>query len=175
MNALVVYFSKFGNTQKVAEAIAETLRSNGVVRVISSEGLTAADFDNVNLVVMGTPTHNMNLPKAVRPVFERLPKRSLKSIPVAAFDTSYKMSWWLNHFTAAKRLSQKLRKLGGKRIVPPETFHVTGREGPLYDGEIERAKAWAASILEHHLFASFFGSQPQPRNYLGLLDTKNRA
>jgi flavodoxin len=148
MHALVVYFSKFGNTQKVAEAIAETLKSNGAVRVISSEALSAADFDDVNLVVMGTPTHNMNLPKAVRPVFERLPKRSLKNIPVAAFDTSYKMSWWLSHFTAAKRLSHKLRELGGKRIVPPETFHVTGREGPLYDGEIERAKAWAASIFE---------------------------
>ncbi len=138
MNALVVYFSKFGNTQLVAEAIAETLSSEGAVRVISSEALTAADINGVDLVVMGSPTHRMNLPQAVRPVFETLPKRVLTGIPVAVFDTSYKMSWWLNHFTAAKRLSQELRKLGGKRIVPPETFHVTGREGPLYEGEIER-------------------------------------
>lgn len=146
MNILVVYFSKFGNTLTVAEAVAKKLRSKGAVRVISSEVLAAADFDKVDLVVMGTPTHNMNLPKAVRPVFERLPKRLLKGKLVAAFDTSYKMSWWLTHFTAAKRLSQKLRKLGGKRVVPPETFHVTGREGPLYEGEIERAQAWAESI-----------------------------
>jgi flavodoxin len=152
MNALVVYFSKFGNTQMVAEVVAEEIaeefRHEGTVRVISLDVLTAEDLKDKDLVVMGSPTHNMNLPKNVRPVFERLPKRLLKGIPVAAFDTSYKMSWWLNHFTAAKRLSQKLRKLGGKRIVPPETFHVTGREGPLYDGEIERSRAWAASILE---------------------------
>jgi hypothetical protein len=32
--------------------------------------------------------------------------------------------------------------------VPPETFHVEGKEGPLYAGEIERAQAWAAMILE---------------------------
>jgi hypothetical protein len=44
-------------------------------------------------------------------------------------------------------LAQKLRKLGGKRILPPEIFLVTGREGPLYEGEIERAKDWANSIL----------------------------
>lgn len=148
MHTLVVYFSKFGNTQMVAEAIAETLRSAGNARLISSEDLMAADFEGVDLVVMGTPTHNMNLPKVVRPVFERLPKRALKNIPVAAFDTSYKMSWWLNHFTASKRLAQKLRKLGGKRIVPPEIFHVTEREGPLYAGEIARAREWAALILE---------------------------
>jgi flavodoxin len=148
MNAVVVYFSKFGNTQMVAEAIAETLRPEGAVRVISSEMLREENFKGIDLVVMGTPTHNMNLPKAVRPVFDALPKRALKGIPVAAFDTSYKMSWWLTHFTAAKRLSKKLRKLGGKRLLPPETFHVTGREGPLYDGEIERAKEWAALIIE---------------------------
>jgi len=152
MNAVVVYFSKFGNTQMVAEAVRETiareLGSEGSVRVISSDVLTGEDFEGADLVIMGTPTHNMNLPKKVRPVFDTLPRRVLKGVSVAAFDTSYKMSWWLNHFTAAKRLSQKLRKLGGKRIIPPETFHVTGREGPLYDGEIERARDWAASILE---------------------------
>jgi flavodoxin len=152
MNAVVVYFSKFGNTQMVAEAVAQEiaaeLKPESTVQVISLDTLSAEDFKDKDLVVMGSPTHNMNLPKNVRPVFERLPKRVLKGIPVAAFDTSYKMSWWLNHFTAAKRLSQKLRKLGGSRIVPPETFHVTGREGPLFDGEIERSRAWAASILE---------------------------
>jgi len=147
MNALVVYFSKFGNTQKVAEAIAETLESAGSVRVLSLDQLTASDMKGVGLVVMGCPTHRMNLPEAMRPVFERLPKRILLDTPVAAFDTSYKMSWWLSHFTAAKRLARELRRLGGKRIVPPETFHVMEKEGPLYEGEIERARAWATSIL----------------------------
>jgi flavodoxin len=148
METLVVYFSKFGNTKMVADAIGATLEPGGNVRVVSSEGLIAADFNGADLVVMGSPTHKMNLPKVVHQVFERLPKRILKGKLVAAFDTSYKMSWWLNRFTAGKKLAQKLRKLGGKRLVPPEIFHVTEREGPLYDGEIERAKGWAALILE---------------------------
>ena len=148
MNALVVYFSKFGNTQMLAEAIAEKLAGNGGVRTISSDELTANDLKDADLIVMGSPTHNMNLPKSVKPVFERLPRRVLPGTPVAAFDTSYKMSWWLNQFTASKRLAKKLRKLGGKLAVPPEIFHVMEREGPLYEGEIERAQTWAASILE---------------------------
>lgn len=148
MNILVVYFSKFGNTQKVAETIAETLESKGPVRVISADQLTASDLNEVDLLVMGSPTHRMNLPEAVRPLFKTLPKRLLRRTPIAAFDTSYKMSWWLARFTAARKLDRKLRRLGGKRVVPPQTFHVEGREGPLYDGEIKRAKVWATSILE---------------------------
>ena len=147
MNTLIVYFSKFGNTQKVAAAIAQTLERTGSVRVLSSEQLTASDFAEVDLVVMGSPTHRMNLPEAVRPVFDTLPRRILRGTSVAAFDTSYKMSWWLARFTAARKLDRKLRRLGGKRAAPPETFHVMGREGPLYDGEIERASSWSMSLI----------------------------
>jgi flavodoxin len=148
MNTLVVYFSKFGNTQKLAEAIAERLKSNGIVRTISCDDLTVSDLEDIKLVIMGSPTHNMNLPKTVKPVINNLPKRILSGKQVAAFDTSYKMSWLLNRFTASKRLARKLRKLGGKLILPPEIFHVMEREGPLYEGEIERAQNWAGSIQE---------------------------
>jgi len=148
MNALVIYHSQFGNTRQVAEAIAGVFQGTGAARTIGADQLAAADLQDVDLVVMGTPTHKMNLPEAVRPVFEKLPRRILRGVPVAAFDTSYEMSAFLARFTAAKRIDQKLRKLGGKRLVPPETFRVHHHhEGPLYDGEIERAKTWADSIL----------------------------
>lgn len=148
MNGLVVYHSQFGNTEQVAEAIAGVFQGAGAARTLSTDQLAPGDLQDVDLVVMGTPTHKMNLPQAVRPVFEELPRRSLRGVPVAAFDTSYKMSAFLARFTAAKRIDRKLRKLGGKRLVPPETFHVKDHhEGPLYDGEIERARTWAESIL----------------------------
>ena len=148
MNALVVYHSQFGNTQQAAEAIAGVFQDAGAARLVSAEQLTTEDLQGVDLVVMGTPTHKMNLPETVQPVFERLPRRSLRGVSVAAFDTSYEMSAFLARFTAAKRVDRKLRKLGGKRLVRPETFYVhRHHEGPLYDGEIERAKTWAEAIL----------------------------
>ena len=148
MNALVVYFSGYGNTRKVAEVIAQNLEANQSTRVIAMDEMSVSDLAGSDLVIMGCPTHRMNLPEAVRPMFGHLPKRALRGIPVAAFDTSYKMSAWLARFTSARKLDKKLRKLGGKRIVSPETFHVVEREGPLYDGEIERAEAWAGLILK---------------------------
>jgi flavodoxin len=148
MNALIVYFSKFGNTKRVAEAIAEELEREVSVQVIHSDELATSALGNVDLVIMGTPTHNMNLPKSVRPVFERLPRRILPKTPIAAFDTSYKLSAFLSRFTAAKKLARELRRLGGKRIVPPETFHVMEREGPLFEGELDRAREWTRSIMD---------------------------
>lgn len=145
MNALVVYFTKFGQTQKIAETIAATL---GSARAVSLDAVRDSDLEQADLVVMGSPTHRMNLPEAVRPMLKALPHRILRGTPVAAFDTSYKMSRWLTPFTAAKRLNRKLRQLGGKPVVPPETFYVVQREGPLYDGEIERARAWADQIRQ---------------------------
>jgi len=155
MKTLVVYFSKFGNTQLVAKTIADHLvnqNGNGnkvsdEVRTIDCDKLDATQFKNVDLVVMGTPTHNMNLPKVVSPIFKALPKRCLKGVKYAVFDTSYEMNWFFNKFTAAKRLSQKLRKLGGKPVLPPQTFIVLDREGPLGDGELNRAVFWADEIV----------------------------
>lgn len=148
MNALVVYYSQFGNTRQVAEAIAGVLQEAGMAQALSAEQLTAAELQTADLVVMGTPTHKMSLPQAVRPLFKGLPRRILRGVPVAAFDTSYKMSPFLARFTAAKHIDRKLGKLEGKRLLPPETFYVEEHhEGPLYDGEIERARRWAESIL----------------------------
>lgn len=148
MNTLIVTYSVYGNTRQVAEAIGGTLEQAGSVRLVPMEELRASDLEGVDLLVMGSPTHRMNLPEVVRPVFETLPKGILHGAPAAAFDTSYRMSAFLARMTAAKKLAQRLRKLGGKLVVPPETFHVVEREGPLYEGEIERAQAWAAGILE---------------------------
>jgi flavodoxin len=147
MNSLIVYFSKFGNTYKIAETIANSFTNHGDVRTIGFNELQEDDFKRLDLLVIGSPTHNMNLPKAVKPILESIPKRTLPGTPTAVFDTSYKMSRVLNNFTASKRLAAKLRKIGGKMVVHPEIFHVTGREGPLYEGEMERAQEWAAAIL----------------------------
>ena len=148
MKSLTVYFSQYGNTRKVAEAIAEGLSAGGQARVIPMHQLMDSGFDGVDLLVMGTPTHRMKLPEAVQAVFDNLDKRMLRGTAVAAFDTSYRMSPFLTRMTAAKKLAKRLRKLGGKPVVAPETFHVVEKEGPLYDGEVERARAWAESIRE---------------------------
>ena len=156
MDALVAYFSQFGNTKKVAEEIAGVLTGAGKTRAVSLDELTAADLKDARLVVIGSPTHYQNLPQAVRAALDTLPKHALRGKRIAAFDTSLAMWGPLMRMTAAHRLLPRLRRLGGKKIVRPETFFVARGEVPesgerldaLYEGEIERARAWAASIVE---------------------------
>lgn len=48
---------------------------------------------------------------------------------------------------AAKRIANRLQKSGGELVAPPEGFFVEGTEGPLKDGELERAADWAAPVM----------------------------
>jgi flavodoxin len=160
MNALVVYYTQFGNTEKaataIAAAIAEALAGAGEARAVSIDELDAAALEDADLVLFGSPTHYQNLPKAVRAALDALPKRALRGKGVAAFDTSLETWGPLMWMTAAHRLLPRLRKLGGKPIARPETFLVVRGKDPesgerqdmLVEEELERAKLWAAAILE---------------------------
>ena len=156
MNTLVAYFSKFGNTQKVAEAIAEALAGAGKARALSIDGLAASELEGADLVVGGSPTHYQNLPREVRSALDTLSRRALRDKLVAAFDTSLETWGPLMWMTAAHRLLPRLRRLGGAKVVRPETYLVVRGEAPesgerqdtLCEGELERARVWAASVLD---------------------------
>ena len=155
MKSCVIYYSRFGNTKAVAEAIAGVLADAGEVRTTPIDELAAADLADADTVIVGSPTHYQNLPKAVRASLATLPKRALRGKRVAAFDTSLEAWGPLMSMTAAHRLLPKLRKLGGRRLVRPATFFVTRgvdseseeRKDALCEGEIGHARAWADSIL----------------------------
>ncbi len=154
MRTLVVYFSKFGNTRRLAEAIAEVMQQVGDTRTVSIERLTASDLEGMDLVVMGTPTHGFTVPQEVRAVLEKLPPGVLAGKAVAAFDTTVK-AWPLRRMRASPKLLDQLSRLGGKPAVPPETFYVrarnpqkTGEIDLLHEGELEHARAWAGRVLE---------------------------
>jgi hypothetical protein len=43
-------------------------------------------------------------------------------------------------------MTKKLGRKGYRVIAEPESFFVTETEGPLKDGEVERARRWGESI-----------------------------
>jgi len=49
---------------------------------------------------------------------------------------------------AAQPIAKALQQKSGTLALPAEGFLVTDSKGPLSDGEIERATAWAQSIAE---------------------------
>jgi flavodoxin I len=66
---------------------------------------------------------------------------------VAGFDTRMTSKLITLFGTAAPKIAKALEKKGGTLVGPAAGFYVTGGEGPLKDGEIERAAAWAKGLV----------------------------
>lgn len=147
MNTLIMYDSTFGNTEQIARAIADTLREHGTVRLFRASKAGSLDLKEADLLVIGGPTQRHGLSPALRAFLERLPRRTLRGLSAATFDTRYHMSAWKSG-SAAPRIASRLKRTGASLVVPPESFFVAEREGPLEEGELERAGRWALEVYE---------------------------
>jgi flavodoxin len=158
MNALVLFDSEYGNTERLARAIARALPPTISVRLERSGQVSKLDSQGVDLVIVGGPTQRHKASASLKAVLESAPRGSLKGVKAAAFDTRYRMATWLSG-SAAKRIAHRLRKLGAKLIVPAESFFMQRDLPPeaqkrrhelenLESGEVERAEKWAVAIAK---------------------------
>ncbi len=147
MNTLVIYDSLYGNTWEITEAIANTLRQYGHVRTVPAGTLAVEDLAGINLLVMGGPTQRHGLSPKIEDLLDRIPADAVKGTPAIVFDTRVHMAEWVSG-SAADKIAKKLQHLGCKLIMPAESFFVSGKEGPLEQGELDRAASWARAALE---------------------------
>ncbi|WP_029042729.1 flavodoxin family protein [Cucumibacter marinus] len=157
MSALVVYDSNYGNTERIAEAIATALSEAGHdARVEGLHGGQRPQIpSDVRLLVCGAPTNAFRASAAMNGYLRGLPPNILAGINIAAFDTRMDLSkapWFLRIMAnlfgfAAEKIARRLARLGGKPLGQPAGFVVTDMEGPLADGEIARAQAWARTLV----------------------------
>lgn len=155
MKISVIYDSKFGNTQKVAETIKEVVEKKYEVKVIHVTDAKIKDIENADMVIIGSPTHRGNVSEATKVLLNMIPKDSLKGKPFAVFDTSvasYGQNIFMKGFIkffgyAAPKMANILKKRGAK-IGSVQSFFVMGMKGPLKEDEIERVKNWASSIIK---------------------------
>jgi flavodoxin I len=145
MNTLVVYDSQYGNTERVAQSIAEALRAFGQVRTVRAGVAPLVELGEVDALILGCPTQGWRPTKATHDYLANTPAASLRRLAVACFDTRFHKPRWLTG-SAAAVLVKKLQQVGVKTIMPPESFFVLHTEGPLEPGELERATAWANTI-----------------------------
>jgi flavodoxin len=148
MKALIVYDSVYGNTEKIAKAIAEAITPSNEVKVVRAGEANPSELASVNLLIVGSPTHAGRPIPAVQDFLKRLPEHSLKGVNVAAFDTRISTRIVGVFGYAAGRIAGNLKKKGGTLVASPEGFFVAGGQGPLKEGEPERAAGWAKGILQ---------------------------
>jgi hypothetical protein len=160
MRALIVVESWFGNTLAVANAVADGLGELMTVDVRNVDEAPAQLTEDVDLVVVGGPTHafGMSRPNTRRDAAQQAGvttgtgrgiREWLTSSPsgiqrAAAFDTRIDRRWVPG--SAARGILLRLRKLGATPITGPQSFRVTGTSRPLVSGELDRARRWGEQL-----------------------------
>jgi flavodoxin len=155
MRVLVIYDSVFGNTEKVAQAIGSAFGADNHIQTLPVSGVTVDTVCGLDLLIVGSPTRSFRPTPAIAQFLNALPKNQFAGVQVAAFDTRI----WLNTIDsaafrflidkggyAASTMANALKKKGGTLRVPPEGFLVTGEQGPLKEGELERAAVWTRKM-----------------------------
>jgi len=162
MKAVVVYESLWGNTAAIARAIAEGI-GPGAQALSTAEAVGEAITD-ADMIVVGAPVLGFNLPDekmrenirsnpfrtspppnlthpSVRSWLAALPKGNGRS---AAFETRL---WW-SPGGATPAINRGLEVVGYIPLVKAQRFIVTGKYGPLRNGELERARLWGAELSQ---------------------------
>jgi hypothetical protein len=171
--ALVVNESMYGNTHRIAEAIARGLRSAYVVQVVSVGGARYEHVGCYDLIVAGGPTraHGMSRPDTREAAISApgvkaeqlrvepdaagvslrvwLDRLGLASGHAAAFDTRLQGYAFVTG-RASKGIAAMLRQHGFELVVEPISFLVD-RHDHLLPGEEERAERWGATLGEKPL------------------------
>ncbi|GGC89103.1 flavodoxin [Tersicoccus solisilvae] len=165
MRALVVYESAFGNTHRIAEAIAAGLREQGEVTVTSVENAPRRVSADIDLVVAGGPTHAFSMSRrSTREVAQQRgaphadPRMGIRDwiadqrdrdrhATFAAFDTRVPTRFTLG--TAAASAARAARRRGFP-TARPHGFRVEGYEGPLLPGELDDATEWGRRLASEY-------------------------
>ncbi|MFA5030078.1 MAG: flavodoxin family protein [Patescibacteria group bacterium] len=153
MKALIIYDSTFGNTKRIAESIAKGFGHD--ILAIPVATVSWHMLDGIDVLIVGSPTQGGRPTKNIQEFINTIPDKGLQGVRIAGFDTRFKESE--QNFAlrlliktikyAAEKITASLASKGGMNVVA-EGFFVTGKEGPLVEGEPDRAEKWGASLLQ---------------------------
>jgi hypothetical protein len=162
MKKLVVVESMWGNTRAVADAVGRGLGEDAVV--VDVRDAPTALAPDLELLVVGGPTHAFSMSRSttrhdavargaaecheetgIREWLSRM--ATWERIDVATFDTRIAKAKRLPG-SAAKAAGREIRHHRLGRLVATESFYVEDMQGPLLDGEIERAAIWGARLAD---------------------------
>lgn len=152
MKGIVIYDTSYGNTKRIAETIAETLKESGtevdLYYVKDVKKLNGNDYD---FLVLGSPTKFGTMSLAIRFFLGKVKSEEWMNKPFAAFDTENpenieRAQAENKEWSAAEKISEKLRDKKMKQLLPVLKAVVFGQKGPLKEGETERTRDYAGEL-----------------------------
>jgi menaquinone-dependent protoporphyrinogen IX oxidase len=147
MKGRVVYDTSYGNIEKIAETIAETLKESGIeVDLFDVKDVKKLSAKDYNFLVLGSPTRFGTMSFAIRGFLGKVKSEEWMNKPFAAFDTENPENIEKKGGSAAEKIAAKLRDKKMNQLLPVLKAVVLGAKGPLEEGEIERTKEYARRL-----------------------------
>ena len=143
MKGIVVYDTSHGNTREIAETLKESGMEVAVLYVKDVKKLSAKDYD---FLVLGSPTKFGTMSFAMRFFLNKVKSKEWVNKPFAAFDTENPENIERKEGSAAEKIAAKLVEKQMNQLLPVLKAVVLGMKGPLQEGEIERARAYAREL-----------------------------
>ncbi len=149
MKGIVIYDTSYGNTQKIAETLAETLNfygiETGVFHIKKVKKLNGRDY---NFLALGSPTKYGTMSFALKFFLGKIKSEEWSDKSFIAFDTENpenveKSRAENKNWSAAEKIAEKLREKNMRQLMPVLKGLVQGWKGPLVEGEVERTKSYA--------------------------------
>ena len=146
---LVVFDSSFGNTEKIGREIAAGIEESGLAecKVINIDEVETEDLSGFDGALFGSPIHAFRATRGIKGAVKNAAKKGLQTKLVASFDT-YQA---LGHIgKAAGQIEGELKKRikGAKVFSPGFSALVLGRQGPLQDDELPKAREFGKKFAD---------------------------
>jgi flavodoxin len=146
---LIVFDSKFGNTEQLAKEIGAGIEASGTaqcsvinIKTVGDQDLTA--FDGV---LFGAPIHAYRATSCIKGAVKKAAKKGLDGKLVAAFDTYQAPGHKGRAAGQIRDLLQK--KASGARVFSEDlTALVDGYEGPLNTAEPAKAREFGQRFTQ---------------------------
>lgn len=135
-HGIVIFDSKYGNTENIAKSLAGGLVRAGVETVCTNASdVKLESLSEFDLIAIGGPTQMFTASKPMKDFLLKLEEvRGLKERFGFAFDTRFGNPL---AGSAAKFIEKKLETIGLNIITPRQSAIVEKTEGPLEEGEME--------------------------------------
>ena len=156
MKSLIVFDSVFGNTERVARHLGTILAETGELTVVKIPDYSPDMLPGTELLLLGSPTRAFKPTPAMTALIRSFPASTLKGLKIGVFDTRITLEdipvKFIRFFQkrsggAAGVMARLFARKGITLVSEPEGFCVLESEGPLKDGELDRAAAWAGALV----------------------------
>ena len=148
MKVLIIFDSKYGNTEIVAENILEGIKRVEEIEtaICNTKEVGSQLIANYDALIIGAPNHMASPSRTMKKFVDKLAEINLKAKSVVIFGT------YSGRSRVSDRAVKKLEKIVEKKLPnlkllsPSLSVKVRGVTGPVADGELQKCQDFGRRI-----------------------------